>query len=155
MEGELIIKKVTAIFVACCLLFSCTSIYAYTDSGTKLLNWYHSSFQKSKEKVTIILLDGIDNLRESVFSQTEESFIEMKDRLSQFLLNSTIQSKSEMENYKGSYQTQLVETKELLKDTDFKEFTIEKEKEINTEISRDIESFLEELLSNEDVKQIK
>ncbi|WP_148346798.1 hypothetical protein [Robertmurraya massiliosenegalensis] len=95
-----------------------------------------------------IVSDETSRLKESSIKTIGTLFKETETALTDFLFISSTDAQKDIENYKESHQTQLMKTKNQLLKQDFQEFSQEKSKEIDIEISQDIEGFLEEILSN-------
>ncbi|WP_413356802.1 hypothetical protein AA0X71_18595 [Robertmurraya sp. 2P01SA] len=95
-----------------------------------------------------IVSDKIDSYKESAIEQIGTLFKETEAALTHFLFISSTNAQKDIEDYKESHHTQLLKTKDQLLKQDFQEFSQEKSKEIDVEISQDIEGFLEEILSN-------
>ncbi|MGG0717059.1 hypothetical protein ABE096_05570 [Robertmurraya massiliosenegalensis] len=129
-------------------MLSCSPIYAHTDSGERLHNVYQKLFHTRQEKVANIVSDKIDSYKESAIEQIGTLFKETEAALTHFLFISSTNAQKDIEDYKESHHTQLLKTKDQLLKQDFQEFSQEKSKEIDVEISQDIEGFLEEILSN-------
>lgn len=147
-EGKVNLKKFLAFFITCFLLLSCSPIYAHTDSGERLQNIYQNLFHTKQKNVENIVSDEMSRLKESSSKKIGTLFKETETALTDFLFISSTDAQKDIENYKESHQTQLMKTKNQLLKQDFQEFSQEKSKEIDIEISQDIEGFLEEILSN-------
>lgn len=136
-------RKVPYIVLIVLLLIGSSSVFIYAKSVEDAPNWFNKASQKV-EKETKTALPEMFSVELSQ-EEKESFFKKSKEKITLFQLLTITNTEEEIKNHRKDYLSQLTETKETLKKSDFKE--LYQKQEVETEIEKDIEVFLEDLLA--------
>jgi hypothetical protein len=137
------LKKSIMIFVAISSV-SVVSAMATPDAEGHLENWYKKEYQKSVEKTLPIMTDGVLEINNSMLELLRD--VSSSITFDSIYLNTIKGSNSEIETFQKSFLSRLNESKAELSDIELNDFTEEKVKDLNENVTTEVESILQEIL---------
>ena len=141
-------KKVASVALTIAVVASTGTIFASTDAGANLSNWYNGSLQKQSDTIVASsskeLSEGLSSFR----SYVAEVKGEVASKVTDFGEKTLLESKSEIENHQNHYLEQLKKTEADLKDENLDEYSKQVQARETEAIESDVEEILVEILGN-------
>jgi len=138
-------KKVLGIFLVFTLLVGAGTIYASSNSGQKLSEWYKDTFHKESEKLGASTANGMILVLKEVNAVVKESKKNIDDTLASFRDGKVNDAESGIEKYQAETINSLNATVAELENVNFDEHV--DKLNIEAQIDQEFEQMVEDVFS--------
>ncbi|TFJ94422.1 hypothetical protein [Lentibacillus salicampi] len=130
------------------LSLGCGSAMAFSQAESGLTDWFQPSYEHEKQGVTTVLMDDSSAIEEQMLQHLDAEVNNIKQEADQKNKTHVLHAEQQLDNYKKDYLNHLAVIQETLENKDFETYRKNKEQEIRQTIRTDVETYLDQLLSD-------
>lgn len=140
------VKRFTYIVLFMVILHSALLIYANSDDGIKLENWYHQAFEYAVNEETLQYFEGIIQLAQIIDQEQTDLSKASNEELGSLSDLISERSIDEVENYQQRYIDIAKQTESELKKQNFAALKEQEKQKLEAELEAEIDDILVDAL---------